>query len=63
MLSELNPNVLFFVYFDGAAHRDLHLDDVIDKRQLLDTKFLVKRATDAIVFRDDDMEETTYQFR
>lgn len=58
-----------FVFFSSNIFRcvfytlrDLHLDDIIDQTQLLDIKFLVKRATDAITFRDDDMEETTYQF-
>lgn len=40
--------------------RDLHLDDVTDY-SMLTPSFLVKRAADAIVFRDD-AKETNYEY-
>lgn len=42
--------------------RDLHLDDVTDIAMLSDAKFLVKRATDAIMQRDRDAKDTQYEF-
>lgn len=47
-----------FVWF----YRDLHLDDVTDATMLYDTKFLVKRATDAITSRNHDAKETSYEY-
>lgn len=55
---------LFFFFFSIFIfeRRDLHLDDVTDTSLLTDTKFLVKRATDAITFKDDDTQDTTYEY-
>lgn len=41
--------------------RDLHLNELTNL-DALNTKFLVKRASDAIVFLDDDAEETKYEY-
>lgn len=42
--------------------RDLHLNDVTDVTVLSDTKFLVKRAVEAIIQNDQDAKETNYEF-
>lgn len=45
-----------FVYLS-----DLHLDD-IEEGTVITTKLLVQRATDAIIFRDDDAENASWEF-
>lgn len=45
-----------------VTYRDLHLDDVTDMAMLSDTKFLVKRATEAIKQMDTDAKDTKYEF-
>lgn len=45
-----------------VCYRDLHLDDVRDVTMLSNTKFLVKRATEAIKQMDADAKETKYEF-
>ncbi|XP_031622591.1 uncharacterized protein LOC116340299 [Contarinia nasturtii] len=68
-----NAKTFFLVLFVGTIYcryidplyfsiGDLHLDDVTDVSQHLDAKFLVKRATDAIMERDNDAKETKYEF-
>lgn len=44
------------------SRRDLRLSEITHISELGDTVFLVKRATDAIIFRDDDAKETNYEF-
>lgn len=48
-------------YSTCARYRDLHLSETADIGEL-STKFLVKRASDAIVFLDDNAKETNYEF-
>lgn len=43
-------------------YRDLHLEEINDINELGDAVFLVKRATDAITFLDDDAKETNYEY-
>lgn len=43
------------------SFRDLHLEDIEDGSEIT-TKLLVKRATDAIVFKEDDVKDTDWQF-
>lgn len=44
--------------------RDLHLEEV-DENTVITTKWLVKRATDAIIFRenDDDVKDASWEFK
>lgn len=48
--------------FCSSFCRDLHLDDVTNVAMLSDAKFLVKRATDVIMQRDNDAKESKYEF-
>lgn len=41
--------------------RDLHLEDIEDVSEIT-PKLLVKRATDAIVFKEDDVKDADWQF-
>lgn len=54
--------VFRWVFSLTHTHRDLHLDDVTDVTMLYDTKFLVKRATDAIMLRENDAKDTSYGY-
>lgn len=41
--------------------RDLHLEDIEDVSEIT-PKLLVKRATDAIVFKEDNVKDADWQF-
>lgn len=47
--------------FTKSPFRDLHLEDIEDVAEIT-PKLLVKRATDAIVFKEDNVKDTDWQF-